>query len=273
MNAAAQAKPGKRVSVNGAVISRAAIAQETQHHPASNPFDAMRDATTALVIRELLVQEARRLGIQPSPEPDSEGRLETEEEALVRALVEQEVKVPEADEATCRHVFERNRARFRSEDLYEARHILLPAAPIDVAARDAAAELARSIIAELTEAPDRFGALAALHSVCPSGKVGGSLGQIGHSQTVPEFEAALATMAVGSVRPEPVESRYGFHVVALDRRIEGRDLPFELVRARIAEWLNEKVRRAAIRQYVSILAGRAEIVGATLDASASPLVQ
>jgi peptidyl-prolyl cis-trans isomerase C len=273
MNATAQAKPAKRVSVNGVVISRAAIAQETQHHPASNPFDAMREATAALVIRELLVQEAHRLGIKPVPEADPEGRLETEEEALVRALVAQEVKVPEADEAACLRFFEQNRARFRSQDLYEARHILLPAAPVDVAAREAAAELARSIIAELAEAPDRFAALAALHSVCPSGKVGGSLGQIGRGQTVPEFEAALAAMAVGSVGPEPVESRYGFHVIALDRRIEGRDLPYELVRARIADWLNEKVRRAAIGQYVSILAGRAVIVGVALNASASPLVR
>lgn len=273
MAAANQAKLAKRVSVNGAVISRAAIAQETQHHPANNPFDAMREATTALVIRELLLQEAHRLGIRPVPETDPDGRLETEEEALVRVLVEQEVKVPEADEAACRRFFEQNRARFRSEDLYEARHILLPAAPVDVAAREAAAELARSIIAELAEAPDRFAALAALHSVCPSGKVGGSLGQIGRGQTVPEFEAALAAMADGSVRPEPVETRYGFHVIALDRRIEGRDLPYELVRDQIAGWLNDKVRRAAIRQYVSILAGRAEIVGAMLYASPSPLVQ
>jgi peptidyl-prolyl cis-trans isomerase C len=45
------------------------------------------------------------------------------------------------------------------------------------------------------------------------------------------------------------------------------------VRARIADWLNEKVRRAAIGQYVSILAGRAVIIGVALNASASPLVQ
>ena len=86
-----------------------------------------------------------------------------------------------------------------------------------------------------------------------------------------EFEKALARMAVGTVAP--VDTRYGLHIVALDRRIEGRDLPFELVRVRIAEWMDEKVRRGAIRQYVSILAGRADIQGIDLDASASPLVQ
>jgi peptidyl-prolyl cis-trans isomerase C len=46
-----------------------------------------------------------------------------------------------------------------------------------------------------------------------------------------------------------------------------------MVQGRIAEWMGEKVRRAAIRQYVSILAGRADIQGIDLEASTSPLVQ
>ncbi|MBN9278717.1 MAG: peptidylprolyl isomerase, partial [Hyphomicrobium sp.] len=71
----------------------------------------------------------------------------------------------------------------------------------------------------------------------------------------------------------PVESRYGFHIVVVDRRIAGRELPFEMVQARIAAWLDEKVRRVAIRQYIGILAGRAEITGIALDANTTPLVQ
>jgi len=59
----------------------------------------------------------------------------------------------------------------------------------------------------------------------------------------------------------------------VDRQIAGRDLPFEMVQSRIAAWLDEKVRRTAIRQYIEILAGRAEITGITFDASTSPLVQ
>ena len=43
-----------------------------------------------------------------------------------------------------------------------------------------------------------------------------------------------------------------------------------MVRDRIAEWLDEKVRRTAIQQYVAILAGRAEIVGIDIAASPSP---
>jgi peptidyl-prolyl cis-trans isomerase C len=45
------------------------------------------------------------------------------------------------------------------------------------------------------------------------------------------------------------------------------------VRERIAEWLSEKVRRTAIAQYLSLLAGRAAIEGVDIAASPSPLVQ
>ncbi|MGK7865035.1 peptidylprolyl isomerase [Falsiroseomonas sp. E2-1-a4] len=263
------ALPGSRktISVNGVAISRAAIAQETQNHPAGKPLDAMKAASAALVVRELLLQEARRLAIPVEPASDGEGRRETDEEALVRCLIEREVRTPEADEAACRRFHDQNRRRFRTPDIYEARHILLPANQPESPA------VAAAILARLALEPGEFAALALAHSACPSGKTAGNLGQIGPRQTVPEFEEALARITVGSIHPEPVETRYGLHIVALDRRIEGRDLPFEMVQGRIAEWMGEKVRRAAIRQYVSILAGRADIQGIDLDASASPLVQ
>lgn len=261
------------VSVNGVTISRAAIAREAQNHPASKPMDAWQAAARALAMRELLLQEARRLGLDPAPLEDEDGRRETDEEAVVRGLIEREVRTPRAEDADCRRYYEQNRRRFRSADLYEVRHILLPVAAGDAAARRAAIERARAVIAEIGRDPAAFEGLAAAVSACPSGRTGGSLGQIGPGQTVPEFEQALAKMPIGAVNPEPVVTRYGVHVVVLDRRIEGRDLPFALVRARIAEWLNEKVRRIAIQQYLAILAGRAEIVGVEFAASPSPLVQ
>lgn len=263
----------KTVSVNGVVISRAAIARETQNHPASKPIDAWMAAARALVVRELLLQEARRLGLMPEPIEDSEGRRETEEEALIRALVAREVVTPQADDAACRRYYDTNRSRFRTPDLYAMRHILLAASPANAEARQAARQRADTIITALRREPSSFGDTARAESACPSSRTGGCLGQIGPGQTVPEFEQALASLPIGEIAPAPVESRYGFHVVALDRRIEGRELPFEMVRAHIAAWLDEKVRRVAVRQYIAILAGRAEITGIALDASATPLVQ
>ena len=263
----------KAVSVNGAVISRAAISRETQNHPASKPIEAWLAAARALVVRELLLQEARRVGIAPIPLEDAEGRRETDDEALVRALVAREVVTPEADEAACRRYYEMNRQRFRSADLCEVRHILLAAAPEDTNKREEARRRADAIIAALQNNPSLFSAMAEAELACPSGKTGGNLGQISPGQTVPEFEQALKLLPVGEAAAEPVETRYGFHVVLLDRRIAGREMPFEIVCERIAGWLNEKVRRVAIRQYIAILAGHAEISGVDIDSNATPLVQ
>ncbi len=260
------AKP-KTISVNGIAISRAAISRETQNHPASKPIEAWQEAARALVVRELLLQEARRISLEPEPVSDDEGRRETEEEALVRGLVEREVVTPTADEATCRRYFEQNRRRFTSPTLYEVSHILLPHDAHEVEV------LATAILTALSDDPSTFEAMAMLNSACPSKNTGGNLGQIGPGQTVPEFEEALLGLPVGIVAPMPVRTRFGLHIVKVGRRIEGRELPFEMVQERIAGWLDEKVRRTAIQQYISILAGKADIVGIDIAASPSPLVQ
>ncbi len=260
------AKP-KTISVNGVTISRAAISRETQNHPASKPIEAWQGAARALVVRELLLQEARRTNLDPEPISDGEGRRETDEEALVRGLVDSEVVTPQADEPTCRRYYEQNRRRFTSPTLHEVSHILLlhDAHEVEV--------LATAILTALRDDPKSFAAMAMLNSVCPSKTTGGNLGQIGPGQTVPEFEEALPDLPIGVVAPAPVTTRFGLHIVKVERRIEGHELPFEMVQARIAEWLNEKVRRTAIQQYISILAGKASIVGIDISASNSPLVQ
>ena len=263
------------VVVNGTEISERAIKAEIQHHPAPSFEEARHAAVRALVIRELLLQAADHLGIadvEPVVDPDT-GRRETREEAVIRALLEQEVKVPEPDEAACRRYYESNRRRFRSPDLFEAAHILFPAAPGDEAARAAARHAAAALIGELQQKPESFAAAAALHSACPSAQQGGNLGQIGPGQTVAEFEAALRAMVPGAMHGEPVETRYGFHIVRLDRRIDGEMLPFDLVRVRIADYLDEAVHRRALQQYLSILAGRAQVTGVDLGAANGPLVQ
>ena len=277
---AAAPRPARRrftrpmpVSVNGVVISRAAIARETQHHQASDPGQAWMLAARALAIRELLSQEVERLSIVAEPLDDGEGRRETSQEACLRALIEREVAVPSADEDACRRYYDANGRRFRSPDLFEAAHILFVAAPDDPDARDKAREAATALIAELVRNPAGFVAAAALHSACPSSKQGGNLGQVSTGQTAPEFETALREMVPGLVHPEPVETRYGLHVVRLDRRVDGEVLPFGLVRDRIAEYLDEAVRRRAQQQYVSILAGRAQVAGVDLAAARGPLVQ
>ena len=253
------------ISVDGVEITHAAISIEAQQHPAASPAEAFRLAAEALVVRQLLLAEAGRLGLVATPERDERGRVEAAEDALIRTLLDTQVSTPTAGEAECRRYYEARQDRFSTGDMWEAHHILLPLAA--KAGEDdvrAAAGLAASIIAELAATPARFAELARQHSACPSREVGGSLGQLTPGSTVPEFEAALVSLAPGEVASEPVRSRFGFHVIRLDRAIPGRRLPFEAVRERIAVHLEASSWSRGVSQLIGVLAERARITGLTL---------
>ena len=265
-SAHAQIPTGKpaAVSVNGVTIARDAIVREMQHHAAPKPIAAWQQSARALVIRELLLQEARRLAIAAQPLSDGDGRRETDEEAIIRGLIDREVTVPEPDDETCRRYYDRNGARFRSPDIYEASHILFAALASDRAAHAKAREDAAAVLAELREQPLRFAELAQAHSRCPSAAQGGNLGQITAGQTTSEFEKALMALTPGELCAEPVVTRYGFQIIRLDRKHAGRTLPYEVVAERIADYLRASVRRRADAQYVARLVSAARIEGIEL---------
>jgi peptidyl-prolyl cis-trans isomerase C len=257
--------PLPEITVNGVPLPPQALLQEAQNHPAADPSEALRSAARALVLRELLLQEARREGIEAEAERDAQGRLETDEDALIRGLLEERVETEPPDEESCRRYFEKNRARFRGADLFEARHILLPAAGDDVEARLAAETLARSLIAELERSPGDFAALAEAHSACPSRAQGGHLGQLTRGQTVPEFETFLCNLEEGQLCPVPVSTRYGIHVLRLERKRLGAELPFEAVRERVAAYLEAVLWNKAVARYLRQLAARSRVEGIDLE--------
>lgn len=251
------------ITVNGVVIPDAAIQAEMPHHPAPSRELAEYSATLALVARELLLQEAARLGLGGA-----------DEDARITALIEREVQAPEPDEENCRRFFEANRQRFHDGDWFEVSHILCVAPPGDAQARAEARARAESAIVRLDHPGESFAELAAELSDCPSKQNGGSLGRIGLGQTVPEFEQALFAMREGETSRQPVESRFGFHVIRLHRKTEGRPLDYDRVRDRIAGYLREQGERQAISRYLSLLTSRATISGVDLpgaDAPTAPL--
>jgi peptidyl-prolyl cis-trans isomerase C len=62
-------------------------------------------------------------------------------------------------------------------------------------------------------------------------------------------------------------------VLRLDKRIDGRQLPFDAVRDRIADYLEQSVWQRAVAQYIKVLAARAELTGFDLECADGPLVQ
>jgi peptidyl-prolyl cis-trans isomerase C len=268
-----QPDPEPRIRVDGVAISESAIAAEMQHHPAATGAEAYEEAVTALVIRQVLLHEARRQAVSPKPQTDAAGRRETDEEATIRELLAREIRVPEVDDEACRRYFENNRKSFRSPELFEAAHILYAADAKDEDGIAHALSSAERALQRLQEKPERFAEIAKAESDCSSGRDGGSLGQLALGESVPEFETFLVNLEPGQLCPVPVKTRFGAHVLRLDRRVEGHDLPYEAVKDRIAAYLAEQVWRRAVRQYLQLLIGRADIQGIDIAGADSPLVQ
>ena len=98
------------IRVNDVEIPHAAIAREVQNQAGATPREAWDGATRALVVRELLLQRARALEIVAIP-LDANGARETNDEAVIRVLLERELRVPTADEATCRRFHASHRGK------------------------------------------------------------------------------------------------------------------------------------------------------------------
>jgi peptidyl-prolyl cis-trans isomerase C len=257
--------------VNTVCVSEDAIGREAAAFAgAPDPHAA---ACRALAVRELLLQRAGELGLLEDGAARERVTFASREaeDAVIARVLESEILTPVASDEECRRIYDAHPDRYASGELVEARHILFAVTPgVPVAALRAEAE---RVLAELVAQPEAFNERARTLSNCPSGQNGGILGQFGRGQMVPEFDKAVFGTAATGVLPGLIATRYGFHIVRVDHRIAGRTLPFDQVRSRIAAELAARVEARSLRQYVQMLAGRAQIEGVDLAAAATPLVQ
>ncbi len=252
------------IMVNGETIKSETIRHETQNHsaPKGKPQEAWLKATRAVVIRALLLQEARRQHITCEPAEVGPGRFETEDEALIRSLLEQTIDDAKPSAEDIRLEWQKDPTRFKTPPLWEVSHILCAADPRNEEARAKALERANGILALTLNNANTFSSLAARESDCGSKTSGGALGQLGPGDTVPEFEAVLRSLSEGEMTSEPVLTRHGYHIIRLDALAAGQVLPFEAVREKIAEALEKTAWAKQARHYVQQLVKAAEIEGA-----------
>lgn len=252
--------------VNGETIPQAAIAAEAQNHPVpkGKPGLAWRKAANAVAVRTLLLQEANRQGLVPEPARLGADRFETDEEALIRQLLESVLELDSPTAQAVRAEWERDPSRFRSPPLWEVSHILVACDPGDDSSRTAAQARADELAARVRDNPHDFARTAASDSDCNSRTTGGKLGQFGPGDTSLEFEAALRQLSEGDVTAEPVLTRHGWHIIRMDAVDEGAVLPFEAVRRKISDAMEKTEWARKARSYVQELALSAEVSGADL---------
>jgi peptidyl-prolyl cis-trans isomerase C len=107
------------VYVNGVEISEEDIGREMKYHPAPSRERAWQLAAQSLVIRQLFLQQAAESGYLETADA---GGAETEAEAAaIDRLLEENITVPEADEATCQRFFDMHPDSFRDDESGERR--------------------------------------------------------------------------------------------------------------------------------------------------------
>jgi hypothetical protein len=101
------------IFVNQVEISETEVGREMQYHPAPTQQRAWQSAAQSLVVRQLLLQQAADYGLYKNADsinhPDRE-------EAVIDQLLQQDVAVPEADEATCQRFYDSHPGSFMDKE-------------------------------------------------------------------------------------------------------------------------------------------------------------
>lgn len=245
------------------------------HPPGERPSD---EELLERAHTELLRQEAVRRGLLAETHAATAPELDDAARATIEAMLDDCVVTPTPDEDACRRHYEANRSRYVQGQALHVRHILFAVTPgVDIHALVLRAERVLLELCAKDVPPGRFEALAAELSNCPSGSRGGDLGWVTPEDCAPELANELffqkhSAWGMG-VHPRLVHTRFGLHIIEVLGRRKGRSLSFDEVHARIAADLAFQSRATALRQYIRMLAGAAEIVGVDLDGASTPLVQ
>ena len=184
---------------------------------------AVRDE---LINREIMLQEASRLGLAKLP--DVATQLDSARQAvLLRAYVQEYFKKNPITDAEMKGEYDRIRKELGEKE-YRARHILVKSE-----------EEAKAITAKL-KAGAKFEEMAKASDDPGSREKGGDLDWATASTFVPEFSRAMSALKKGDVTDSPVKTQFGFHVIRLDD-VRDTQLPsMEEAKQRISELLQRQ---------------------------------
>ena len=228
---------------------------------------------------ELLRQAAMQAGLLPADDPAPlAGAFSEAATSAIEALLDQALSLPEPSDEACRRYHAAHLARYAVGERALVRHVLFAVTPgVDVNALRQRAEAClldvRCATPGKAGALDRFAVVAGSTSNCPSGAQGGDLGWLTGDDCAPEFGRELFGHAEIGVLPRLVHSRFGLHVVEVLARAPGVVPAYESVHAAVAQALRQQSFTTALRQYLQLLAGQADLQGVDLEAADTPLVQ
>ncbi|MDD4102686.1 MAG: peptidylprolyl isomerase [Kiritimatiellae bacterium] len=248
--------------------------------------DLVKKATEQAIGAKLLMEEADRLDLRASDEAleaqvqkivGQVGGREAFEKALaaqksdeaafreqlrrglkVDLLVEKvSADVPDPTEDDIQKHFDAHKDEYATGERVLAQHILItPDGETQVSKDEARVKIEG--IRERVQAGKSFSDEAAEHSMCPSGKDGGSLGWFGRGMMVPEFDQAVFSMSVGEVSGI-IETQFGYHIIYKTDHEAAGEADFDQVREKVRDFLRHARRGEAMTAYVEELKAKAKI--------------
>jgi peptidyl-prolyl cis-trans isomerase C len=245
------------------------------HAPGQRPDD---ETLRERAYTELLRQQAVLAGLLPRRAVLEAPELNEEERIALETMVDAAVQVPAPTDEECQRYFDARKNQYVVGQAVHLRHILFAVTPgVNVQALSVHADKALISLLGNNVPVDQFGKLAAELSNCPTSTQGGDLGWVGPQDCAPELATTLffqTEVPVGlGVQPRLIHTRFGFHIIDVLERRDGRALAFDEVRVRVAAQLAMQSRAKALHQYMSLLVGQVLVEGIELDTADSPLVQ
>ncbi len=153
--------------------------------------------------RKLFFLEASRNLFEA--EPAFKAQLKAAKETLlVNYAIEKALASVKVKEDEIVAFYEANKDKMGGGETVSASHILVETE-----------EAATDLLAKINAGEISFEDAARENSTCPSGQNGGSLGEFGRGQMVPEFEEACYAMEIGAISA-PVRTQFGYHLIRLD---------------------------------------------------------
>ena len=193
-----------------------------------------------LIEQRLFLADAMRNVYEREPEFKAQ-MARIREQLLIQYAVNKAVGNAKVTDEEAKAFFDENPDQFVGQETVEASHILVDSE-----------EKAKEILEKINAGEMTFEAAAAEFSSCPSAQNGGSLGEFGHGQMVPEFDQACFAMEVGAVS-EPVKTQFGYHIIRLNKKNEAQALSYNDVRAQLYEQLAREKQQAAYQSKINQL--------------------
>ncbi len=155
------------------------------------------------------------------------------EDLLANFAITKAVESVKVSDDEAKNFYDENKSTLLSGETVSASHILVDTE-----------EKANAVLADINDGKISFADAAKEHSSCPSSQNGGSLGEFGRGQMVPEFDKAVFEMSVGEI-VGPVKTQFGYHIILLNAKNEAKEIAFDEVAEQIkAKLLSDKQRAA-----------------------------